>query len=392
MTSTLDQTDTRRLQLSLLDRVSSVPWPLFILVIILSSIGVAMQYSAGGLNWEPFAGVHVIRLAIFFTLAVIAGLVDIRVWFRLSYLVFGVTLVMLIAVPFIGEEFNNAKRWIDLRVMTLQPSELVQVGLIMALSRYLNGASWEELGNPLDLIFPLVLAAVPTYLIMDQPDLGTSLKLVACLGVVMFLAGLRWWLVLGGAGMVIGASYWFVDRCLSAGFEGAGYQCRRVLVLFDDQLDLSGAGYHIRQAKIAIGSGGVEGQGFGQGQHNQLGFTPENNTDFVWSLLAEEFGFIGCMVVLFLYSLLLLYGVVTALRARSQFGRLLAATLTANLFFYIVINIGMNMGLLPVVGMPLPFLSYGGSAMLATMGSVALLTSIWIHADVPVGEEGKTSR
>ncbi len=392
MTSTLDQTDTRRVQLSLLDRVSSVPWPLLILVIILSSIGVAMQYSAGGLAWEPFAGTHVVRLALFFALAVVAGLVDIRVWYRVAYIVFFVTMIMLIAVPFIGDEFNNAKRWIDLRVMTLQPSELVQIGLIMTLARYLNNASWEELGNPFDLVFPLALAAVPTYLIMEQPDLGTSLKLLACVGVILFLAGLRWWLVMIGVGAVIAVSYWFVDRCLTNGFEAAGYQCRRVLVLFDDELDLAGAGYHINQAKIAIGSGGVEGQGFGQGQHNQLGFTPENNTDFVWSLLAEEFGFIGCMVVLFLFSLLLLYGVVTALRARSQFGRLLAATLTANLFFYIVINVGMNMGLLPVVGMPLPFLSYGGSAMLATMGSVALLTSIWIHADVPVGEEGRQSR
>ena len=392
MTSTLDQSDTRRIQLSLLDRVSSVPWPLLILVIILSSIGVAMQYSAGGLAWEPFAGIHVLRLALFFALAVVAGLVDIRVWYRVAYIVFFVTMIMLIAVPFIGDEFNNAKRWIDLRVMTLQPSELVQIGLIMTLARYLNNASWEELGNPFDLVFPLALAAVPTYLIMEQPDLGTSLKLLACVGVILFLAGLRWWLVMIGVGAVIAVSYWFVDRCLTNGFEAAGYQCRRVLVLFDDELDLAGAGYHINQAKIAIGSGGVEGQGFGQGQHNQLGFTPENNTDFVWSLLAEEFGFIGCMVVLFLFSLLLLYGVVTALRARSQFGRLLAATLTANLFFYIVINVGMNMGLLPVVGMPLPFLSYGGSAMLATMGSVALLTSIWIHADVPVGEEGRQSR
>ena len=160
-------------------------------------------------------------------------------------------------------------------------------------------------------------------------------------------------------------------------------------MLFDPELDLSGAGYHIHQAKIAIGSGGLRGQGFGQGQHNQLGFTPENNTDFVWALLAEEFGFVGCMVVLFLFTLLLLYGVVTALRARSQYGRLLAATLTANLFFYVVVNIAMNMGLLPVVGMPLPFLSYGGSALLAVMGSVALLTSIWIHYDVPVGSEGR---
>lgn len=392
MTASLDRTDTRRLQLSLLDRVSSVPWPLLILVVILSSIGVAMQYSAGGLSWSPFASQHVVRIAIFFLLAVIAGLIDIRVWFRVSYIVFGVTLLMLIAVPFLGEEFNGAKRWIDLRVMTLQPSELVQVGLIMSMARYLHSASWEEMGNPLDLIFPLALAAIPTYLIMDQPDLGTSLKLLACLGVIMFLAGLRWWLVLGGVGVVIGASYWFVNRCLTVGFDGAGYQCKRVLVLFDGELDPIGAGYHIRQAKIAIGSGGVEGQGFGQGQHNQLGFTPENNTDFVWSLLAEEFGFIGCMVVLFLFSLLLLYGIVTALRARNQFSRLLAATLTANLFFYIIVNISMNMGLLPVVGMPLPFLSYGGSALLATMGSVALLTSIWIHNDVPVGEEGNAPR
>ena len=208
MTTTLDQSPRRRIQLSLLDRVSSVPWPLFILVIILSSIGVAMQYSAGGLAWEPFAGVHVLRLGIFFGLAVIAGLIDIRVWYRLSYIVFFVTFLMLVAVPLIGEEFNNAKRWINLRVMTLQPSELVQIGLIMALARYFNTASWEELGNPLDLIFPIAIAALPTYLIMEQPDLGTALKLLACLGMILFLAGLRWWLVMGGVGAVIGASSW----------------------------------------------------------------------------------------------------------------------------------------------------------------------------------------
>ena len=352
MTFASEAPPSSRVQLSLLDRISSVPWPMLMLVVILSSVGVAMQYSAGGLSWQTYAGDHLIRTALFFSLALIAGLMDIRLWFRVSYIVFGVTLVMLLAVPFLGEEFNGAKRWIDLRVTRLQPSELIQVGFIMALARYLHGASWEEMGRPLDLIFPVLLAILPIYLIMNQPDLG-------------------------------------IDRCLQLGIDNAGYQCRRVLVLFDPELDLSGAGYHIHQAKIAIGSGGLRGQGFGQGQHNQLGFTPENNTDFVWALLAEEFGFVGCMVVLFLFTLLLLYGVVTALRARSQYGRLLAATLTANLFFYVVVNIAMNMGLLPVVGMPLPFLSYGGSALLAVMGSVALLTSIWIHYDVPVGSEGR---
>ena len=389
MTFASEAPPSSRVQLSLLDRISSVPWPMLMLVVILSSVGVAMQYSAGGLSWQTYAGDHLIRTALFFSLALIAGLMDIRLWFRVSYIVFGVTLVMLLAVPFLGEEFNGAKRWIDLRVTRLQPSELIQVGFIMALARYLHGASWEEMGRPLDLIFPVLLAIPPIYLIMNQPDLGTSLKLMACLSVILFLAGLRWWLVLAGLGAGIAGAYWFIDRCLQLGIDNAGYQCRRVLVLFDPELDLSGAGYHIHQAKIAIGSGGLRGQGFGQGQHNQLGFTPENNTDFVWALLAEEFGFVGCMVVLFLFTLLLLYGVVTALRARSQYGRLLAATLTANLFFYVVVNIAMNMGLLPVVGMPLPFLSYGGSALLAVMGSVALLTSIWIHYDVPVGSEGR---
>ena len=214
MTFASEAPPSSRVQLSLLDRISSVPWPMLMLVVILSSVGVAMQYSAGGLSWQTYAGDHLIRTALFFSLALIAGLMDIRLWFRVSYIVFGVTLVMLLAVPFLGEEFNGAKRWIDLRVTRLQPSELIQVGFIMALARYLHSASWEEMGRPLDLIFPVLLAVLPIYLIMNQPDLGTSLKLMACLSVILFLAGLRWWLVLAGLGAGIAGAYWFIDRCL----------------------------------------------------------------------------------------------------------------------------------------------------------------------------------
>jgi rod shape determining protein RodA len=356
-------------------------WALVLLVSAIALFGFAMLYSAAGGELSPWATRQALRFGLGLVLMIVIALIDIRLWFRFSYHIFGLVLLLLIAVEVMGTAHMGAQRWIDLRVIQLQPSELMKVALVLALARYFHTQSLEEIGRIRAVALPLVLVAAPAALVLKQPDLGTAVMLIAVAGTVFFAAGVRLWkfllviLAAGGAVPVI----WNLLH---------DYQRQRILTFLDPESDPLGAGYHILQSKIALGSGGMFGKGFLNGSQSHLNFLPEKQTDFIFTMLAEEFGMVGALGLLTLFVLLFAYGFAIALRSRNQFGRLLTMGLTTNLFFYVFINIAMVTGLIPVVGVPLPLISYGGTAMLATMVGFGLILSVSIHRDVMMPRRG----
>ncbi len=356
-------------------------WGLVLLTTLISVIGFAMLYSAANGNADPWASRQMLRFSVGLALMLAIALIDVRFLFRWAYLAYFGALGLLIAVELMGTTGMGAQRWIDLRFIQLQPSELMKVAIVMALARYFHGLSPEEIARPFYLLVPILLTLAPAALVLKQPDLGTAAMLLMVGTAVFFCAGVRLWKfavvgVLGLSAIPIG---WQFLRA---------YQQQRVMTLFNPENDPLGAGYHILQSKIALGSGGLFGRGFLQGSQSHLNFLPEKQTDFVFTMLAEEFGMVGGLVLLGLYAVLMIYGLAIAIRSRNQFGRLLAAGIACNIFLYIFINIAMVMGLIPVVGVPLPLISYGGTAMLTIMAALGLIMSIYIHRDVRISRRG----
>ena len=368
-------------RLSLGRKALQINWGLILIVTATAAIGVAMLYSAANGSWNPWATRQIARYAVGLVILITIALVDIRFWWRYSYLLYAVLLALLIAVEVVGSIGMGAQRWINLGVIKLQPSELMKVGLALALARYFHGASTEDVRRIPYLIVPLLLIALPSALVLKQPDLGTALFLIMIGGAVFFVAGVQLWkfgLVLAAAGAAI-PIVWSTLRT---------YQQKRILTFLDPENDPLGAGYHILQSKIALGSGGLFGKGFMQGSQSHLNFLPEKQTDFIFTMMAEEFGMVGGLVLLGLYILIMIYGFAIGLRSRTHFGRLLAMGLTSMLFLYVFINIAMVMGLIPVVGVPLPLISYGGTAMLTLMIGIGFLINVYVHRDVTISRSG----
>lgn len=380
--SALDDMHLRRNpSLTLGQKFWSINWALVLLIVLLAGFGFAMLYSAANASLDPWASRQAVRFLLGLAVMLGVALVDIRFWFRLSYPLYLLALVLLVAVEVKGSIGMGAQRWIDLGVIQLQPSEIMKVALVMALARYFHGLTLEDVARPLYLIPPLFLAAAPAALVLRQPDLGTALMLLMVSGAVLFAAGVRWWkfaLVIGAVGAAV-PLVWSHLR---------PYQQKRVLTFLDPETDPLGAGYHIMQSKIALGSGGVLGKGYLQGSQSHLNFLPEKQTDFVFTMLAEELGMVGGLLLLALFFLVFVYGFAIALRSRNHFGRLLALGLTVNLFLYVFINVAMVTGLIPVVGVPLPLVSYGGTAMLTVLFSLGLVVSVSVHRDVRIARRG----
>lgn len=363
--------------LSLFRKLLLMNWGLIAIVLAIAAIGVAILYSAAGGQWNPWASRQVARLGVGLVVMVAVALVDVRLWLRYAYLIFGLALGLLIVVDVMGRVGGGAQRWIDFGVLQLQPSELMKLALVLALARYFHGLTLEQVGKPLMMIPPLLLIGLPVVLVLRQPNLGTAMLLVIGSAALMLAAGVRIWkflLVGGAAAAAIPVAWSFLKD----------YQKRRVYTFLDPSQDPLGAGYNILQSKIALGSGGIFGKGFLNGTQGQLRFLPEMQTDFIFTVLAEEFGMVGCLVLLGLYVLVLTYGFAIALRARSQFGRLVAIGVTTQMFLYVFINMAMVMGLVPVVGIPLPLVSYGGTAMLTLLAGAGLLISVSVHRDVEI--------
>jgi rod shape determining protein RodA len=368
-------------ELTLPEKVWSINWGLVLLVSLLACVGFGTLYSAANGNWDPWASKQIARYGVALAVMLAVAVVDLKFWYRAAYWIYGIAFVLLIAVEVRGFIGMGAQRWIDLGVIQLQPSEIMKVAAVLALARYFHNVSIDDIGRPMLLIVPALLVLVPAALVMKQPDLGTALMLVLGGGVMFFLAGVRLWkfAVLIAAGGGLAPVVWRFLR---------PYQKARLLTFLDPESDPQGAGYHSLQSKIAIGSGGSVGKGFLEGTQSHLNFLPEKQTDFIFTMLAEEWGLIGGLALLALYTLVLIYGYAIAFRSRSHFGRLLALGIVVNLFLYVFINTAMVMGLIPVVGVPLPLISYGGTAMLTVMFGFGLLMSVYVHRDARIGRPG----
>jgi len=367
---------------NLLPRLWRLNWTLVILLLLISSIGFAMLYSAAGGNWEPWASRQSMRLGVGVVLMIVAALIGVRIWMRAAYFVYTGALALLVAVEAFGAVRMGAQRWIDLKLFLLQPSEIMKIALVLALARYFHSLNIEDISRPQYLLVPLLLVGAPVALVMRQPDLGTALLLLIGGGAMFFLAGVRLWkfLVLFVGILVAAPTVWPFLR---------PYQQDRVLTFLSPERDPLGAGYNLLQSKIALGSGGMFGRGFLQGTQSHLSFLPEKHTDFIFTMLAEEFGLFGGLGLMGLYVLVLLYGVAISMRSQSQFGRLVGMGVTVAFFLYVFINIAMVMGVVPVVGVPLPLISYGGTAMVTLLGGFGLLMSVYVDRDVMMGRYGE---
>lgn len=364
--------------LTLWQKIWHINWLFVLILCATAGVGFGMLYSAASGNLDPWASRQMVRFGMGFAAMLAIALVDLRIWLRYAYVIYGAALVLLVAVEIAGTIGMGAQRWIDLGVVTVQPSEVMKIGLVLSLARYFHGASLDDVKSPMYLIIPLLLVFIPAALVLRQPDLGTAMMLILGSGAIFFAAGVRMWkfgvvLVAGLAALPVG--WQFLHE----------YQKQRVLTFLNPENDPLGAGYHIIQSKIALGSGGVFGKGFMQGTQSHLSFLPEMQTDFIFTMLAEEMGMVGALGLIGLYAIILIYGIYFSISCRNQFGRLIAIGVTMTFFLYVFINIAMVTGLIPVVGVPLPLISYGGTAMLTLMIGFGLLIGVHVHRDVMIG-------
>tara|TARA_R110002110_G_scaffold18457_10_gene77334 strand:+ start:6641 stop:7780 length:1140 start_codon:yes stop_codon:yes gene_type:complete len=360
-------------------KILHLNWPLTLLLASVCGIGFLMLYSVAGGSFSPWAEPQMKRFGLGLGLMVIVAMIPIWLWRNLSGVAYGVSLVLLVAVALIGDERKGSQRWIDLGFIDLQPSELMKITLVMFLAAYYDWLPAKRVSRPFWVFLPLVIICVPTALVLKQPDLGTSILLLTAGGGLMFLAGVHW--------AYFAAVFASAAGLITAVFQSRGttwqllndYQYRRIDTFLDPAADPLGAGYHITQSKIALGSGGWTGRGFMQGTQSRLNFLPEKHTDFIFTTLAEEFGFVGGISLLALYALIILFCVVTAVMNKDRFSSLLTLGIALNFFLFFAVNMSMVMGLAPVVGVPLPLVSYGGSAMLVLLLAFGLVQSAHIH-------------
>ncbi|WP_372570789.1 rod shape-determining protein RodA [Ruegeria jejuensis] len=354
-------------------------WPLTLLLISVASVGFLMLYSVAGGSFTPWAEPQMKRFALGLAVMMVIAMVPIWFWRNMSVVAYLTSIALLFAVELFGTVGMGAQRWIDLGFMRLQPSELMKVTLVMLLAAYYDWLPAKRTSRPIWVILPVLLILFPTFMVLRQPDLGTAILLLAAGGAMMFFAGVHW----AYFGAVIAAGVGLVFAVFnSRGTEWQllkDYQYRRIDTFLDPSTDPLGAGYHITQSKIALGSGGWSGRGFMQGTQSRLNFLPEKHTDFIFTTLAEEFGFVGGFSLLALYALIIIFCVVTALATRDRFSSLVTLGIAVNFFLFFAVNMSMVMGLAPVVGVPLPMVSYGGSAMLVLLAAFGLVQSAHIH-------------
>ena len=354
-------------------------WGLVLLLVAAAAIGFLMLYSVAGGQWDPWASAQIKRFGLGLALMFLVAMTPIWFWRNVSVVAYIGSLILLIVVAYFGSVGMGAQRWIDLGFMRLQPSEVCKVTLVMVLAAYYDWLPAERVSNPIWVIFPIILILIPVGMVVTQPDLGTSLLLLFGGGAMMFLAGVHWAyfasVIAMGAGGIV------------AIFQSRGqtwqllndYQYRRIDTFLDPASDPLGAGYHITQSKIALGSGGWAGRGLMQGTQTRLNFLPEKHTDFIFTTLAEELGFIGGMSLLVIYLLILAFCWISAAQNKDRFSTLLIMGVGVTFFLFFAVNMSMVMGLAPVVGVPLPLVSYGGSAMLVLMGAFGLVQSAHVH-------------
>ena len=353
--------------------IAGLPWRIMLILTAMTCFGAAVLYSAAGGSFNPWAAKHIIRFLVFLAMAIVFSRLPLDFWKQVTFPIYGVLIILLLIVEMVGFVGGGSQRWINLGFMTLQPSELMKPGVVLALAWFYDRLPPSRIST-FDAIWPAALIlGVPWLIVAAQPDLGTSIAILFGGLIVAFLAGLptRLWIGLGAALAVIAPLGFF--------FGLKDYQRNRVLTFLDPESDPLGTGYHISQSKIAIGSGGFFGKGFMNGTQSHLDYLPEGHTDFVFSTMAEEWGMLGGLALLFGFFLIFKWGLGVAMRSRTRYGQLVAAGLTCTIFFYALVNLMMVMGMAPVVGIPLPFMSHGGSSMLTIMICIGIIMSIERH-------------
>lgn len=364
---------------SFVGKLRRIEWGLVFVLAMITTVGAILLFGAAGGKWEPWAGDHVLRFAFVTCVMLVVATIDVRVWYHLAYPAYIATFILLILVELVGKVALGAQRWLEIGPIRLQPSEFMKIAVVLALARFYQDASGDRMWRLKTHIIPLLLLSAPAALIMLQPDLGTAIMVAGVGATLVILAGLSWWYIIAAGSAVVTLA------TVSFFFFMHEFQRNRILTFIDPSRDPLGTGYHITQSKIAIGSGGFWGVGYMQGTQSQLDFLPERHTDFVFAMLLEEFGMIGGLFVLGLYIAAMAFGIYIALGCRHVFGKFVAGGITMLLFIYVGINTGMIMGLLPVVGEPLPFLSYGGSVMLSLMFGIGLVQNAKVYRDKSMG-------
>lgn len=360
-------------------RLAYINLPIIVILITVAGIGFMMLFSVAGGSTEPWAKVQITRFSIGFAMMLIIAFIPIWFWRNISGLAYFISLFLLLLVEFFGVSGMGAVRWLDLGFMRLQPSELVKVTVIMFLASYYDWLPRNKVSNVVWIIVPLLIILLPVFLVIRQPDLGTALLILLGGLSIMFIAGVSWfYFAISGLGILTFLFSIFYFRGTEFQFL-KDYQYRRIDTFLDPASDPLGAGYHITQSKIALGSGGFSGRGFMQGTQSRLNFLPEKHTDFIFTTLAEEFGFIGGISLLGLYFLLIIFCGLVALACRDRYSGLVVSGITMTFFLYFAVNMAMVMGLAPVVGVPLPLVSYGGSAMFVLMVAFGIIQSADIH-------------
>lgn len=361
--------------LAITEKLMLISWPFLLLLTLVAGVGFISLYSAAEGNIDPWAGKQAVRFGLGLCGIIVVALIDIRIWMKLSYPIYALGIALLIYVDIRGHIGMGAQRWINLGFLQLQPSEVMKIALVLALAKFFHGSTAEDVKNPLFLLAPLALVGLPAAFVMFQPDLGTAMAILMVAMAIFFLAGVSYWMfgvvIAGGLALLPVAWHFLHD-----------YQRTRVLVFLNPENDPLGAGYHITQSKIALGSGGITGKGFLQGSQSHLNFLPEKQTDFIFTLFTEEWGFVGGVSLMALFAMIIAYGYFMAMNCQNRFAQLLSMGVVVNFFVYIFINMGMVMGLLPVVGVPLPMISYGGTAMLSVLFGFGLLMSAHVHRDI----------
>ena len=367
--------------LSLMDKIRGFNYGYLLLISLIVFIGIGVLYSVGNGHFSPWASKQSLRFVVSLGFLIVIALTNLRLWMKYAYWIYGIGVVLLVAVELFGHVGMGAQRWLNLGLFQLQPSEVMKIALVLALARYFHGASLEQIRSIKFMIPPALMMGIPVLLILKQPDLGTAMMLVFMSFGVFFLVGVQIWkfVVLALAGI---GSFPIVWSLLHE------YQKKRVLTFLNPESDPLGAGYHISQSKITLGSGGFWGKGFMQGTQTRLNFIPEKQTDFIFTVFAEEFGLFGSLILFALYTLVIGYGFLISARCQNFFGKILAAGLTINFALYLFINSGMVMGLMPVVGVPLPLISYGGTAMITLFISFGLMECVDINREMIIGRLG----
>ena len=364
------------------EKLSRFSWVLFIPMCIVLALSLVVLFSAGGGSWTPFAMSQLLKIIFGMVIFFIVAFSNIKTWIKSAYFIYAVALILIILVTFIGDVGMGAQRWLSIGGINIQPSEFIKIALVLALARYFAWQNSVELTQFKNYLIPIAMLLVPFVLICAQPDLGTGISLALITLGMFYIVGAnkKWFLIAGVLAIMAAPVVWY----------GAmhDYQRGRIITFLNPEMDSRGAGYQINQAKIAFGSGGIIGKGYLSGTQAQQSFLPEKQTDFIFTMLGEEFGFIGAFVLLMIYSFIVIMLFWAAKTCRNRFGQLICFGFMLNFFIYYSINISMVLGLMPTVGVPLPLMSFGGSSLISLLFGFGLCQNAHIHKDQQLSSKG----